>query len=294
MTITSTLADRTARMLGRRSDRRSFLVKAAVAGSAAVVAGREYVLKPGSAYAGVCSCRGRSCDCGALCCDGYTEFCCAIYGSNSCPPGTLLAGWWKVDNSSFCNGAARYYMDCNDQCGGCGCGGSGVCSGSCTGAVCQCRSCGNRKDGCTQFRYGNCNNQIACVGPIMCRVVTCTKPWEIEPTCTTATRVDNNTRNHHRPCLEEPVSGPPRGSVSSVVAVTGGYRIRGTATDPDASTPIKVQVFVDRKPVQSAPTSGSSFDVTVAAPPGSHEICVYAQNAGPGEPVLLGCVTRTR
>ena len=38
----------------------------------------------------------------------------------------------------------------------------------CAGAPtprCQCRSCGNRKDGCTVFRYGNCNNDVACVGP---------------------------------------------------------------------------------------------------------------------------------
>ena len=27
----------------------------------------------------------------------------------------------------------------------------------------------------TSFRYGNCSNHISCVGPIMCRVVTCTK-----------------------------------------------------------------------------------------------------------------------
>ena len=38
---------------------------------------------------------GSSCDCSALCCDGYTEFCCTLYGSNSCPPGTLAAGWWR-------------------------------------------------------------------------------------------------------------------------------------------------------------------------------------------------------
>ena len=27
-----------------------------------------------------------SCECGSLCCDGYTEFCCTMTGSNTCPP----------------------------------------------------------------------------------------------------------------------------------------------------------------------------------------------------------------
>lgn len=202
MSLTTTLTDRAAAFVDRRSSRRGFISRTAVVGSALTVAGPAYVMRPGTAYAAVCSCVGRSCDCSSPCCDGYTEFCCAIYGENSCPTDTLLAGWWKVDNSTYCNGAARYYMDCNKRSPACRCGSSGVCRGSDT--TCQCRSCGNRKDGCTTFRYGNCNNQVACVGPIMCRVVTCTKPWEIEPTCTTVSRTDNNTRWHHRACLEPP------------------------------------------------------------------------------------------
>lgn len=200
MTLSTTLTERASDLLGRRTSRRSFLSRTAMVGSAISVAGSQYVLRPGTAYAAVCSCLGRSCDCSSLCCDGYTEFCCQIYGQNSCPPNTLLAGWWKVDNSSFCSGSARYYMDCNKRSPNCSCGSSGVCRGNDT--VCQCRACSNRKDGCTTFRYGNCNNQVACVGPIMCRVVTCTKPWEIDPACTTVPRTDNNTRFHHRPCLD--------------------------------------------------------------------------------------------
>ncbi len=213
MSLTATLTDRAAAFVDRRTSRRGFISRTAVVGSALTVAGPTYVLRPGTAYAAVCSCLGRSCDCSSLCCDGYTEFCCAIYGTNSCPPNTLLAGWWKVDNSSYCNGAARYYMDCNKESPACRCGSSGVCRGSDT--TCQCRSCGNRKDGCTVFRYGNCNNQVACVGPIMCRVVTCTKPWELEPSCTTVARTDNNTRYHHRACLE-PVREPTSGELAFV------------------------------------------------------------------------------
>ncbi len=291
MSLTTAITDRATRLVGRTTSRRGFLARSALVGSAIAVAGKEFVLEPRSAYAATCGCNGRTCDCGSLCCDGYTEFCCAIYGENSCPPGTLLAGWWKVDGSNYCNGAARYYMDCNDSCGGCGCGGNGVCSGSCSGANCGCRSCGNRKDGCTHFRYGNCNNQVACVGPIMCRVVTCTKPWEIEPTCTTASRVDNNTRYHHRPCLEEPEDVPP--SLDSITSRTGGLRIRGNA-GTDATSSARIEVFVDREPVQSFLVGTGAFDVSITNGPGTHEVCVYFAAGGGASAVNLGCRTVTR
>ena len=230
MSLSATITERASDFLDRRSSRRGFLSKTALVGSALTVAGPTYVLRPRTAYAAVCSCLGRSCDCSSLCCDGYTEFCCAIYGENACPTDTVLAGWWKVDNSSFCAGAARYYMDCNKRSPNCSCGSSGVCRGSDT--RCQCRSCGNRKDGCTAFRYGNCNNQISCVGPIMCRVVTCTRPWEIDPACSTVARTDNNTRNHHRPCLDPPPEPTPE-QIAWARALYPDY-IGREATDEEA------------------------------------------------------------
>jgi len=201
MTLTEDLTRRAAELVGRRTSRRGFLGRTALVGSAVAVAGPTYVLRPGTAYAAVTKVGCAQCGSG-LCCDGYTEFCCHINedGANECPPGTLLAGWWKVDNSDFCFGTARYYMDCNKASPGCGCGGSGACQDD--ASQCGCRDCQSRKDGCTVFRYGNCSNHIACVGPIMCRVVTCSKPWEIEPTCSQVARTDERTRNHHRACLE--------------------------------------------------------------------------------------------
>jgi hypothetical protein len=98
-------------------------------------------------------------------------------------------------------------MDCHKPCGTCSCSGSGVCSGSCNGTSCGCGlgRCDHRKAGCTSFRYGNCNNGTACIGPIQCRLVTCTAPWLIEPTCSsTSVRTDNNTAFHNRPCLQTP------------------------------------------------------------------------------------------
>ncbi len=199
--------------VARRIDRRSFLARSAMVGTALVTAPADFLLRPQSAYAATCNCQGQGCVCGSLCCDGYTEFCCAIYGTNTCPTGSLTGGWWKADGSTFCGGAARYYMDCHKPCGWlCGCGGSGLCSGTCNGTACGCANgrCDHRKAGCTSFRYGNCNNAYACIGPILCRVVTCTEPWKIEPTCSSAAvRTDNNTASHNRPCLQVPLPPPP-------------------------------------------------------------------------------------
>jgi hypothetical protein len=225
MSLAVALTDRVARVVESRTTRRGFVNRSAMVGSALALSG-SYVLRPGTAYAAICSCPRRSgaatreCNCSDLCCDGYTEFCCQIYGKNSCPADTVMAGWWKVDQSSYCDGSARYYMDCNQLNPPCACGPAGACRAA--DATCQCRSCSNRSDGCTVFRYGNCNNDITCVGPIMCRVVTCSKPWEIDPGCTMVARTDPATASHHRPCLEEPIDLAPE-AMAWTVAVFNDY-----------------------------------------------------------------------
>jgi len=217
LTLTEDLTRRAADLVGRRTSRRGFLGRTAIVGSALTVAGPTYVLRPGTAYAAVTKVSCSQCG-GGLCCDGYTEFCCHLNadGANQCPPGTLLAGWWKVDNSSYCLGTARYYMDCNKASPRCRCGGSGSCQDD--AGACGCRDCQSRKDSCTVFRYGNCNNHVACVGAIVCRVVTCTKPWEIEPSCSQVARTDERTRNHHRPCLERDPSPQETAFVKALYA----------------------------------------------------------------------------
>jgi hypothetical protein len=125
-------------------------------------------------------------------------------GVNTCPPGTVVAGWWRAEGSGFCDGGSRYYMDCNSSdCGGCGCGASGTCSSSCAGCTCGCANdnCSNRKTCCVRFRYGQCNQHIACVGPIVCRVVTCVPPWEWDTSCTHSDARDDGTRFHDAACL---------------------------------------------------------------------------------------------
>ena len=276
------LAARIGGFLRRKVDRRGLLRRGAMAGTALAVAPTDWVLRPMSAYAAVCG--G-----GALCNDGYTEFCCAIYGANRCPSGTLLAGWWKVDGHSFCGGGPRYYMDCNAACGGCGCGGNGICAGSCSGTPCGCAhgNCNNRKTGCTGFRYGQCNQHVRCVGPIVCRVVTCTQPWMIDGSCTTAVRTDNKTRYHHRPCLAVDASG----KTDLIGVVPGGVRVRGWAVDPATAAPIAVVIYSCLQPkaivradlprpdlVRSYPTLGPNhgFDSFLRLCPGEQLISVAA------------------
>ena len=297
------LIDRLARLTDKGGmGRRSFLARTAVVGSALATAPLNWALRPMSAYAAVCACSGSSCDCGSLCCDGYTEFCCTITGRNTCPPGTEVAGWWKVDGSSFCGGP-RYYMDCNAGCGACtSCGGTGLCSGSCSGTACRCAngSCGNRKTGCNRFRYGQCNQAIACLGPIVCRVVTCVPPWQIEPTCTTSPATDENTRSHNRPCLQVPY-----GALESVTPTPGGVRVTGWAVDPEVTTSLDVHLYVDGVGALAVLANGSRPDIAAKIPGwgpnhgftanlavgrGKHRICAYGINRGSvSSNALLGC-----
>jgi uncharacterized protein with LGFP repeats len=184
---------------GRRDSRRGFLAKTAVIGSALAVQPWDFITKPASAYDVVC---GE----GSTCADGWSVFCCTINGTNSCPPGSFTAGWWKADASGFCCGAARYYIDCNAVCG--------------SGWTCHCndKTCDQRLVACNQFRYGQCHQEIACYGPVVCRVVTCTPPWQYDHTCTTASATDNRTVSHSAPCL----SGNCPSPIAQLYADLGG------------------------------------------------------------------------
>ena len=180
--FTERLVERASLALDPRTDRRSILKAAAVFGSALATGGVGYILRPGTAYASVC---GGD----ASCTSGFTAFCCTVHGTNTCPPSSFPAGWWKIDASPFCGGQARYIVDCNATCP--------------TQCTCRCASgtCDERQTCCSRFRYGQCNTQIACAGPIVCRVALCTPPWVWSAACTTTSRTDNRTATHNAPCL---------------------------------------------------------------------------------------------
>jgi hypothetical protein len=220
------LVDRVAGVLETRLPRRSFVNRAAMVGSAVAVGkGLELLLEPGTAYARVCGCNGQSCDCGSRCCTGYTDFCCTVSGgSNYCPSNTIVGGWWKADTSSYCSGGPRYFMDCNATCS---CSdGAAFCSPECDTTDCGCANgdCNSWRTGCVQFRYGQCNQDVETIGRIVCRMVTCVPPWEIDPTCTTASARDNATAEHSVPCWSpDPCRTPlTRCEVAAMAATTTG------------------------------------------------------------------------
>lgn len=193
------LVERASRLLAARTSRRGFLARAAVVGSALAVAPTRYVLEPGTAYAAVC---GPGADCGS----GWTAFCCTVAGTNTCPPGTFVGGWWKADNSSYCCGKVRYYIDCQAKCTGCrsGCGGrNSFCNAGCVNCSRRCASgsCDRRRVCWNYFRYGQCYQEIACAGPVYCRMVTCTPPYRLFAECGSSSATDNRTANHTAPCL---------------------------------------------------------------------------------------------
>jgi hypothetical protein len=243
--MTSSLVDRAAHVLETFVSRRSFITRSAFVGSAVAIGGGvDLALRPGTAYGAICQCANTACDCSSTCCSGFSEFCCSVNGGyNYCPEDTVLGGWWKADNSAYCSGP-RYYMDCNAVCG-CtnGCGGSWhFCDPACDGQTCGCGAgnCNHWAQACFQFRYGQCNQNVDCMGRIVCRVVACTPPWEIDPTCTTVVAVDEGTAAHNAPCWTAYPPVPPPGQgpgVSNerfaVLAVSGYVHVykRSTSTD---------------------------------------------------------------
>jgi hypothetical protein len=225
MSISTALAGRASGFLDRRLSRRSLINRSAFVGSAvAVGAGLDLVLKPGTAYGQICECGNAGCDCGSTCCSGFSEFCCAVSGYNYCPEDTVMGGWWMADNSSYCGGP-RYYMDCNSTCTcGSGCsGGFPFCETGCdqTGCGCGARGCDSFLTGCLQFRYGQCNQDVPCMGRIVCRVVACVPPWQVDPSCTTAVAVDNGTAEQDEPCWTPAPPVPPCNSPLTNCQVVG-------------------------------------------------------------------------
>ena len=208
------LAERASEWIGTRTSRRGFLVRTAVGGAALSTSPLDFTLRPISAYAAACQCRNQPCSCGTACCDGYTEFCCTLNGSNTCPPGTIAGGWWKADGSGFCGDLPRYYIDCNVA------PGQNPCS-------CQCAlgDCNHRVTCCTQFRYGQCHQEVPIVGAIMCRVVSCSPPWELDSTCTTVVATDDLTASHDAPCLHHYLPAPAPIAVDADWVEFGLFRL---------------------------------------------------------------------
>jgi hypothetical protein len=240
-----TIVERASGFLESRISRRSFINRSAYAGSAvAVGAGLDLVLKPGTAYGAICSCGNGNCGCDSTCCSGFSEFCCSVNGGyNYCPTNTVMGGWWKADNSSYCGGP-RYYMDCNATCqcdSGCG-NGFGFCDTGCDGVSCGCgpSGCDSYLTGCLQFRYGQCNQDVACIGRIVCRVVACVPPWTVDPTCTTTNAEDDGTAEQNAACWTTAQPSPAPLACGSALT---NCQVVGMAPSSDGSGYAMVTAF---------------------------------------------------
>ena len=284
MSVTEKIVHRLARLGSPRADRRGFLAGAAVMGAAVAVDPWGYLVRPANAYDTVCGS-------GAACADGWSVFCCTINGGiNSCPPDSFIGGWWKADGSSFCGGAARYYIDCNAYADG--------------HWKCHCASgtCDSRRVACNQFRYGQCSLEVPAenTGPVVCRMISCTPPWQqFAGVCTNSSATDDSTATHSAPCL----GVPPVGSLDSVTVDGAAIRIQGWAFDPDQPvTAVQIVVRVDGGVARTAVTTGTrpdvdaayrvsghhGFDLTVPAAPGRHTVAVGAVSIGGGPDAALG------
>lgn len=282
--MTMTLSERLVSRISTRSksptsSRRGFLGGAALVGAALAADPWGFLVRPASAYASVC---GTDSACG----DGYSVFCCTINGGkNSCPPNSFIGGWWKADNSSFCGGAARYYIDCNAYRDG--------------AWHCHCAegTCDQRRVACNQFRYGQCSLQIPAsqTGPVVCRMVSCTPPWQqFGGTCTSSSATDNRTATHSAPCVG---GRNPVGSLD-VLSVSGDtVHLRGWAFDPDRpGSGITVSVHRDgvgvgrfgtgvrRSDINRVYgiTGDHGYSIALKTGPGKHTFGVYGINLGGG------------
>jgi hypothetical protein len=175
--------DRTGGVLASHS-RRGFLVRTIGLASAFAAGPVRFLLYPEAARAASPS----TCAAGTTCHDsGYSTFCCTINGgSNDCPSGTSVAGWWYATvGPGYCSqGNLRYYIDCY--------------SSSCT-CTCANDSCGNRRQCCQGGYTNNCSGPDS--GNVYCRIVRCARPcditWPGGITCLCNTvNIDQNTCCH--------------------------------------------------------------------------------------------------
>ncbi len=204
MSPASRIAGALGSVLERRTSRRGVLARAALVGSAFAVAPVRYLVRPGTAEAVIAPV-----DCGpkARCNDGYTAFCCEIqHGMNACPENTYVAGWWKCTDyrgSGLCSDQGhRYYLDCNRV------------PGHDFPGRCQCAAgdCNKRRVDCNRFRYGQCNSQVPGTTEVVCRLVICQAPAQVEGfNCNATEMVDNRTCRHEAGCLEGLVAPLPGG-----------------------------------------------------------------------------------
>jgi hypothetical protein len=116
--------------------------------------------------------------------------------------------------------------------------------------------------GCNQFRYGQCNQQLECVGRITCRVVSCDPVVLYLSNCSGAVAIDDSTANHNNPCLQaSPEALLPEDDVEHGMAVD----VQLDPTDPTSGYTLDrwggIHPFGSAKPARGATGYWAGQDV---------------------------------
>jgi peptidoglycan hydrolase-like amidase len=105
-------------------------------------------------------------------------------------------------------------------------------------------------------------------------------------------------------CRTVTVPTDPFGSFDVAANAGRGVRVAGWAADPQVTGPVPVHLYLNGGFAASVSTDRERPDVLVAnpgygpsrgfdavldAPPGTHDVCAYAINVGPGSHEFLGC-----
>jgi SpoIID/LytB domain protein len=95
----------------------------------------------------------------------------------------------------------------------------------------------------------------------------------------------------------------PIGALDKAKRSGNSVRLSGWVFDPDSAASVQVEVRIDGRTVSTVDADGTRFDIdavfgtgrsrgyttTIDVERGSHQLCVYADNIGAGQHLLLGC-----
>jgi hypothetical protein len=92
-------------------------------------------------------------------------------------------------------------------------------------------------------------------------------------------------------CRSLTVHNNPSGTMSAALISGNTATFTGTATDANSSAPVVVSGYLDGRRVlyTTASNAGHGYSLTVPVGEGSHSVCLYAINLGPGNNTRLGC-----
>ncbi len=105
-------------------------------------------------------------------------------------------------------------------------------------------------------------------------------------------------------CATVAVRNNPLGALETAAQVPGGIKVAGWALDLNTAAPIVVAFYLDGRFVQQVPAAAPhaglatsfpavggnhGFGLILGATPGSHQLCAYGINYGPGASLKLGC-----